>query len=888
MSDTPVLAQPGTIGHFEDIEARLLREAYARERLSLAAVGPVALTGAVLLWSQVDRTILMAWLVALLGVMVLGYFQYLRYKKVQASGAAVRTWQRIFASKSVLAGLAWALGPTLLIWQGSSELDVVLVGVLFCVCAVGMTAAAPQKVAMQGFILAVLVPPGIAALLMGGNVEQLVGITFLVGAAILIWAGRDAGNSLRTVMESQIQFQAVLDAALDAVVSTDAHGRVTAWSHRAQMLFGWAEHEVLGQELVGLVLVPESDATRQTGLARVMMRARSPSLDRRVEMLAKHKDGHLIPVEVASTSVDMGGTVVTTAFITDISERKAAQDRLALFRRVFDTSSQCIVISDATSRGLYQNRAHEQAMGYSDQEIIGKPFAHALKDEGASSTWAEVKQAIAKDGAWEGQLPFRRKDGSEFMSISHIGSIKGEKGDIQYVFNVFNDFTQELARRDELKAAKEAAVHAKEAAERANLAKSDFLSSMSHELRTPMNAVLGFGQILEFDDSLTSEQLDNVTEILRGGRHLLKLINDVLDLAKIESSSIRLSLEAVNFASLVDEAWRVLEPVGSIRGISLHRDLPVNAAVTADRGRLKQVLLNLLSNAINFNRDGGDISIQAHKVAGGRLRIEITDSGQGISAERIPMIFEAFNRRGTAQGQVGGTGIGLIITRKLIDLMNGEIGVESQLGVGTTFWIDLPLATGAASSSPGTRAGSAAGGVAGSAAGSAANRSVSGSAVSPSATTTTEPMPSDDVLANFDASLHDHSVLCIDDNPVNVKLIAQLLAKRPRIHLICAHSPGLGIQLALGRQPDLILLDINMPGMDGYQVAEVLKTYARTRSIPIIAVTANAAPRSDALGGTTGLADYLTKPLDTEKFLATVDRWLDQRNAAPDSGQSTH
>ncbi len=873
MSDTPAVAQPGTIGHFEDIEARLLREAYARERVSLAAVGIVAVVGAALLWSQVDRTILMAWLVALLGVMVLGYLQYLRFKQVQATNYAVRTWQLIFASKAVLAGLAWALGPTLLIWRGSSELDVLLVGVLLCVCAVGMTVAAPQKIAMQGFILAALVPPGIAALLVGGNVEQLVGITFLVAAATLIKAGRDAESSLRTAMESQIQFQAVLDAALDAVVSSDAQGLITAWSHRAQLLFGWAEHEVLGQELVGRVLVPESDAPRQTGLARVMMRARSPSLDRRVEMLAKHKDGHLIPVEVASTSVDMAGRVVTTAFITDISERKAAQDRLALFRRVFDASSQCIVISDAMSRGLYQNRAHEQAMGYSDQEIIGKPFAHALADggasqEGASKTWAEVKQAIAKDGAWEGQVPFRRKDGSEFMTVSHIGSIKGEKGDIQYVFNLFNDFTQELARRDELKAAKEAAVHAKEAAERANLAKSDFLSSMSHELRTPMNAVLGFGQILEYDESLNSEQQDNVTEILKGGRHLLKLINDVLDLAKIESSSIRLSMESVNFADLVDEAWRMLEPVALTRGISLHRDLPMNAAVTADRGRLKQVLLNLLSNAINFNREGGDISIQAHKAARGRLRIEITDSGQGISAERLPMIFEAFNRRGTAQGQVGGTGIGLIITRRLIDLMDGEVGVQSQLGVGTTFWIDLPLAA-----SPDSKK-----------AGSSASRPASGSTGSASGVAeVAQPIPAEEFSANFDARIHDHCVLCIDDNPVNLKLIAHLLAKRPRVHLICAHSPGLGIQLALGRQPDLILLDINMPGMDGYQVAEVLKTYARTKSIPIIAVTANAAPRSNALGGTTGLADYLTKPLDAEKFLSTVDRWLDKSGVSSPS-----
>ena len=821
----------------KDIEERLLREAYSRERVNVSVTGGVAIVGALFLWPHLDRLVWMTWLTALLAVTAVGYLQHEQFKRAHVTGDAVRRWQRIFEIKAVLAGAAWAVGPVILILQGIGSLDALIVGALLCVCAVGMTSVAAQRTAMQGFILAALVPPGVSALLAGAGVGQLLAAPLLVGAAVLMKVGRDSAGVLRSAMESQIQFQAVLDIALDAVVSMDAQGRITAWSQHAQLLFGWAEPEVMGQELTGLVLVSDDNAPSQTGLARVMMRAQSPHLDRRVEMLAKHKDGHMIPVEVATTRVEMAGRVLTTAFITDISERKATQERLALFRRVFDASNQNIVISDAKSRGLYQNRAHQQAMGYSDQEIIGKPFALSLTDQVAVSKWAEVKHAIAKEGAWEGQVPFRRKDGSEFMSISHIGTIKDEKGEIQYVFNLFNDFTQELARREELRLAKEAAVQAKEVTEKANLAKSDFLSSMSHELRTPMNAVLGFGQILEFDESLTSEQLDNVTEILKGGRHLLKLIDDVLDLAKIESSSLKLSIEAVSVADLIDEAWRVLEPVARSRNIKLRKNLLPDAAITADRGRLKQVLLNLLSNAINFNRDGGRISLRTSVMPTGRLRVEIADSGEGIAAERLPNIFEAFNRRASARGQVGGTGIGLIITRRLVDLMGGEVGAESELGVGSTFWVDFPVA-----SNP----------------------------------KLPEPLAQDESLGHFDANVHQHCVLCIDDNPVNLKLVAQLLTKRPRIHLISAHSPGLGIQLALGRQPDLILLDINMPGMDGYQVMEVLKTYARTKAIPIIAVTGNAAPRSSALGGATGLADYLTKPLDAEKFLATVDRWLEK------------
>ena len=832
-----------------DIDARLLYEAYARMPLNLAMTGMVALVGAVVLWSHVNPAVLGGWLAALLIATALGYLESRRFKRAQPVGVALRKWQVIFMGQSVLAGAAWALGPTLMIWQGIETLDTLMVGVLLSVSAVGMISLAAQKSAIHAFIAATLVPPGIAALITGGAVEQLVALTLLVVAVTLIKVGRDASNTLRAAMEAQIQLQAVLDSALDAVVGMDAQGRITAWNQRAHLVLGWRKEEVEDELLHEFILRPVPGAVRESGLARMMKGAAEPNLNRRVEMLAKHRDGYEIPVEVATTRQMLGGKVTMTAFIANISERKAVQDRLALFRRVFDASNQSIVISDALSRGLYQNRAHEQAMGYSDQEIIGKPFTHALPQDVASQVWTDVKRAIAQDGAWDGQIPFRRKDGSEFVSVSHIGSIKDEQGNIQYVFNLFTDFTQELARLEELRLAKEVA-------EKASLAKSDFLSSMSHELRTPMNAVLGFAQILEFDESLTPEQLDNVAEILKGGHHLLKLINDVLDLAKIESSSIRLSIEAVSVVDLIDQAWRVLEPVARERSIVLHKNLALSTAVTADRGRLKQVLLNLISNAINFNRHGGEIGIRTQSLPSGRMRIEIADSGKGIAAERLPTIFDAFNRRGTAHGQVGGTGIGLIITRRLVDLMDGEVGVQSELNVGSTFWVELPLADNA-----------------------------------PGIVKATQPMPLDDGVAHFDPKTHEYCVLCIDDNPVNVKLIAHLLAKRPRIHLISAHSPGLGIQLALGRQPDLILLDINMPGMDGYQVLEVLKTYARTKSIPIIAVTGNATPRSVSLGGSTGLAGYLTKPLDAEMFLDTVDHWLgsvqhgtsETRNRPPDT-----
>ena len=829
MSTTDPGTNPDALLQNHDVEARLLYKAYARRPMSLLMTLAVAPVGTVLLWPLLPHTPLLAWMVAILFATTLRGIEYMLFKRVVPVAATIPRWRRIFLIQTTLSGVAWALGPTLLIWQGAGSTAFMLMSILLCACAVAMASIAEQKTAMQTFICAAMLPPAAAAFVAGGNFEHLVGAMLVAATIALIKVGRDSSANIRAVIESQVNLQALLDASLDAVVGMDAQGRITDWNQRAQIMFGWRKDEALGKVLNDLVLVPQSSTERKSGLARLMKSATPPSQGQRVEIAARHRNGDTIPVEVATTVVNLGNRVLTTAFIADISQRKVALDRLALFRRVFDASNQCMVIADASSRGVYQNRAHALAMGYSDSDIIGKPFFHSLPKDGAQKIWNEVKLAIAKNGAWEGQLEFCRKDGSEFTSISNIGSIKDRQGNIQYVFNIFTDFSDELARREELRTALDAA-------ERANLAKSEFLSSMSHELRTPMNAILGFGQILEFDETLNVDQRDSVAEILKGGRHLLKLINDVLDLARIESSAVKLSLQAVSVAEVIHEAWQALEPLAMTRKIGLHRNLLKSATVKADKERLKQVMLNLLSNAINYNRDGGSIEIRAHVKSPGRLRIEVTDTGLGIAPERLPVIFEAFNRRGAEHGQIGGTGIGLIIASRLVELMGGVVGVDSQLGVGSTFWLELPVDHPVLSN---TEIG------------------FDGSAV------------------QFDERVHQYSVLCIDDNPVNLKLISQLLAKRPHIHLITAHTPGLGIQLALGRQPDLILLDINMPGMDGYQVLEVLKTYARTKSIPIIAVTANAVPRPPAQGGTTGLADYLTKPLEVGKFLAAVDYWLE-------------
>jgi PAS domain S-box-containing protein len=512
--------------------------------------------------------------------------------------------------------------------------------------------------------------------------------------------------------------------------------------------------------------------------------------------------------------------------VQDIDERKRASESLALFRRIIDASNQCIVITDGQGRLIYQNRAHAQAYGYPDEEVIGRSIDMFIPKTTPDQLSEKISAILTEGKNWSGQVPLLRKDGSIFVSASNIGFVKDEEGQTQYIFNLFSDFSEELARREEL-------ARAKDAAERANRAKSEFLSSMSHELRTPMNAIIGFAQMLEYDEQLNADQLDNVQEILKGGRHLLELINEVLDLAKIESGRVELSMEAVGLAGVSEDCRQLIQPLAVQRGIALRFEVAADAAVRADRVRLKQVLLNLLSNAVKYNRTDGSIRFGVRPAAAQRLRIEVEDSGAGIPAARIEEIFQPFNRLDAEYSEIEGTGIGLTITRRLVEMMGGTVGVDSTEGIGSTFWIELPAATPAAPAQ---------------------------AAAAP------------DEPPGPDAAVH--LVLSIDDNPVNLKLIAQILGMRKHIRLITAHTPELGIELALAHRPELILLDINMPGMNGYQLLEVLKADPALKATPVVAVTANAMPHDVERGMAAGFAAYLTKPLAIDSFLRTIDEQL--------------
>jgi signal transduction histidine kinase/ActR/RegA family two-component response regulator len=376
---------------------------------------------------------------------------------------------------------------------------------------------------------------------------------------------------------------------------------------------------------------------------------------------------------------------------------------------------------------------------------------------------------------------------------------------------------------------------AQSVAERASFAKNDFLSSMSHELRTPLNAILGFGQLLELAE-LDERDQDSVQHIVRAGRHLLELVNEVLDLSRIEAGRLTLSPEPVQVGEIVGEAVDLMRPSAAGRRISLDLDLlSCDVHIHADRQRLKQVLLNLLSNAVKYNRDGGEIQVSCATAPDDRVRISVHDTGPGIAAERLDALFEPFERLGAERTAVEGTGLGLALARQLIEAMGGTIGLDSRVGVGSTFWIEL-----AVTESP-----------------VAAFERIGGQARHAPARVSEA-----------------RSLLLIEDNLSNLTLIERILESRPHVTVLSAMQGGLGLDLARQHRPDLILLDLHLPDVPGDEILHRLRADPETQDIPVVVVSADATEGRIRRLKDAGALEYLTKPIDVRRLLEFVDAHL--------------
>jgi PAS domain S-box-containing protein len=533
------------------------------------------------------------------------------------------------------------------------------------------------------------------------------------------------------------------------------------------------------------------------------------------------------------------------AGITELRRQAALLKTGALQNAILTSANFSIIATD--EKGIIQlfNVGAERMLGYraaevvnrirpSDihdpEEVMARAQALSLELDTTITPGFEALAFKASRGIEDiYELTYICKDGSRFPAIVSITALRDDYGDIIGYLLIGTD--NSVRKQVELELHKAMSI-----AEKANLAKSDFLSSMSHELRTPLGAILGFAQLMESGTPQpTPSQKRSIDQILKAGWYLLELINEVLDLALIESGKLSLSPEPVSLADVMLECQTMIEPQAQQRGIRVSFPrLEVPYLVEADRTRVKQVLINLLSNAIKYNRADGSVVVACAVSAPGRVRIQVEDTGEGLSPEDMAQLFQPFNRLGRAAITEEGTGIGLVVCKRLVELMGGVIGVESTVGKGSAFWIELNLAT------------------------------------------RLHPVCSNTAV---EGSIHElpqappdlRTLLYVEDNPANLMLVEDLVARRSDIRLVTARDGNRGIEIARAELPDVILMDINLPGISGIQALKVLAQDSATAHIPVVALSANAVPRDIARGMEAGFFRYLTKPIKVNEFMDTLD-----------------
>ena len=495
------------------------------------------------------------------------------------------------------------------------------------------------------------------------------------------------------------------------------------------------------------------------------------------------------------------------------------------------TSDQTGVVESANAAAavIFGYDAAEEMVGLPLTALVPPPHAERHADYIADYLAGKPSQII---GAGR-EAPGLRRDGVVVPLHIAIGVAKLEN---RMLFTaVVRDRTADKRAQAELLAAKEQAETARRQAEGANMAKSQFIASMSHELRTPINAVLGFAQLMEqgVAGPMNDKQADYVRIILTAGNHLHQLIVDILDFSKIEAGKLSLSLEAVSLREVMEETLSLLGPLEERFGVTVEDRIAADCrAVRADYVRVKQVLVNLCSNAVKYAGRGSKVEVAAMMQSDGMVRLTVTDNGRGIPPEKLADIFQPFCRAGAEAGDIEGAGLGLTITRRLVEMMNGRISVYSRPGEGAAFTVELP----AAKESDHRREDEA-------------------------------PQPADaSRLAQGQ-----WTILYIEDNPLNVELLREMLATYPNIRFRVAASAEAGLSLAFEESPDLVLMDINLPGMDGFAALERLQADPRTARTPVVALSATAMPEDVRRGVRAGFVCYLVKPLDVVRTLEAIN-----------------
>jgi PAS domain S-box-containing protein len=676
---------------------------------------------------------------------------------------------------------------------------------------------------------------------------------------------------------------AILNSANFSSIATDEKGVIQIFNVGAERMLGYTVADVLNkitpadisdpQELIARAktLSLELDTAIAPGFEALVFKA-SRGIEDIYELTYIRKDGSRFPAVVSVTALrDAQNTIIGYLLIgTDNTARKQAEEALlktgALQRAIFNSANFSSIATDA--KGVIQifNVGAERMLGYAAIEVMNKitpadisdpqeviARAKALSTELSTPITPGFEALVFK--ASRGiediyELTYIRKDDSRFPAIVSVTALRDAQDDIIGYLLIGTDNTArkqveaeqmklDQRLRDQRQALEETNIElesAKFAAEKANLAKSDFLSSMSHELRSPLNAILGFAQLLESTTPLPTEsQKENIAQILQAGWHLLTLINEVLDLAVVESGRLPISPEPVSLADVLSECQGMMEPQAQQRGIGMtfpRLDIPYY--VDADRTRVKQVLINLLSNAIKYNRDQGTVEVTCTADSPERTRISVRDTGAGLPPEKLTQLFQPFNRLGQESSAEEGTGIGLVMIKRLVELMGGLVGVESTVGAGSVFWFELR-------------------------------------SVEPPKLAVDRVEPTAAALEQVSPGTPPRTLLYVEDNPANLKLVEQLIARRPDMRLLSAANGYLGVKRARDSQPEVILMDINLPGISGIQALKILHDDPTTAHIPVIALSANAMPLDIQKGLKAGFFRYLTKPIKLNEFMDALD-----------------
>lgn len=616
-----------------------------------------------------------------------------------------------------------------------------------------------------------------------------------------------------------------------------ATGRCT-WSREVYSLFDRPPHQyvpTLDSYFSELVHPDDVERVRQA-YQHALESGRPESIDHRIQ----RSDGTVrwVQVDGCIESDSDGGPARLTGTFQDITARKQTETALEESRKWLEEAQSLAKLghwsADLTTGALMWSDEIYRIFGQDPDRFV--PSVDAFHQAVHPDDLPLVRDNVQRAAATGVHDIVHRivRPGGEVRYVHELARAQlGEDGRVARLTGTVQDVT-------ELKRAEHAMLQAKEAAEAASRAKSEFLASMSHELRTPLNSILGFAQLFGLDPDLPDRTRDHAREIERAGQHLLSLVNDLIDLARIEAGKMELFPAPVSLRAVVGDSLAMVAPIARERGIRMidAGGICEQTLVLADATRLQQVLINLLANAIKYNRPDGTVHLVC-RADGGRVRVSITDTGPGIPAEKQSRMFSPFDRLGAERGQVEGSGIGLVITQRIVEAMGGAIGFESTEGRGSTFWVELPLASAPAPVSA--------------------------------------PAPTPDAAA---APALRSYVLYIEDNPMNQRLMQQIFAARKQLELRTAHTAEIGIQLARVEQPALILMDINLPGMDGYAALAALQADPRTAGIPVVAVSANAMKGDEKRGLKAGFAAYLTKPIDIPSLFRAVDRLtLEQEKA---------